>query len=149
MWFANRGNSTITYLPLSASGVYTASSETVYGTTSTLGSPTYLVVDGNGNVWTTDNAQTSPGSIEELNSSGTAISPSSAGTAPFNVLGYSHVGIGTGAGIAVDPSGNVWVANNSASGVSSVSVFELVGAAAPTITPIAAALVGSKVGTKP
>ena len=79
---------------------------------------------------------------------GSVVSPSSAGTTPFNVLGYSHVGIGTGAGIAVDPSGNVWVANNT-TGTSSASVFELVGAAAPTITPIAASLVGSKVGTKP
>jgi len=148
MWFANRGGNTITYLPLAANGTYTASTQAIYGSVATLGAPTYLVVDGNANVWTTDNAQTSPGSIEELNGLGSVVSPSSAGTTPFNVLGYSHVGIGTGAGIAVDPSGNVWVANNT-TGTSSASVFELVGAAAPTITPIAASLVGSKVGTKP
>jgi len=148
MWFANRGNNTITYLPIAANGTYTGSTEAVYGSSTTLGGPTYLAVDGSGNVWTTNNSQTSPGSIEELNGAGTVISPSSSGTTPFNVLGYSHVGINTGAGIAVDPSGNVWVANNGA-GTSSLSVFELVGAAAPTITPIAASLIGSKVGTKP
>jgi len=149
MWFANRANSTITYLPIAANGTYTASSQSTYGSSSTTGTPAFLAVDGSGNVWTTDNGQTSPASISELSSAGTALSPSSAGTMPFNVMGYSHVGLNTGAGIAIDPSGNVWVANNVASGTDFSSVFELVGAASPTITPIAAALAGAKVGTKP
>jgi DNA-binding beta-propeller fold protein YncE len=48
-------------------------------------------------------------------------------------------------GIGVDPSGNIWVANNTATG----GVFEIVGAAAPTVTPIALALKNGTIGAKP
>ena len=75
---------------------------------------------------------------------GTIVSPVS-GTAPFNVTGFSHAGLNTPLGITIDPSGNVWIANNT----TTAGVFEIVGAAAPTVTPIALALKNSAVGAKP
>jgi secreted PhoX family phosphatase len=58
-------------------------------------------------------------------------------------------GLSAGEGIAVDPSGNVWIADDTTSGTAGYSVFELVGAAAPTVTPISLALKNSAVGKKP
>ena len=52
--------------------------------------------------------------------------------------------------LTIDPSGNVWVANDVAAMASvGSSVFELVGAASPTVTPIALALKNGTVGAKP
>jgi len=46
-------------------------------------------------------------------------------------------------GIAVDGSGNVWVANGSNNAV------ELIGAATPVVTPIAVALANNTLGARP
>jgi hypothetical protein len=46
-------------------------------------------------------------------------------------------------GIAVDPSGNVWYDTTNG------GIVELVGAAAPTVTPLSFAVANSKLGTKP
>jgi hypothetical protein len=110
-------------------------------------------VDGAGNVWVS-NKSSSPGSVSEFFGTGTSLttpalgaimSPIS-GTTPFNVVGYSHVGIVQAQGITLDPSGNVWVANQTAT---TGGVFEIVGAGAPTVTPIALALKNGKVGALP
>jgi DNA-binding beta-propeller fold protein YncE len=55
-------------------------------------------------------------------------------------------------GIAVDPSGNVWVANSGVTasvtgGVNANSVTELVGVATPVQTPLAAGLTGGSGNT--
>jgi hypothetical protein len=147
VWYANNGGNTITFLPLSGSTVGTPAA---YGSAATLSAPKIVTVDGAGNVWTAANNQTSPASIEEISSTGTVLSPSNTGNPPFNVIGFSHAGLTTGAGVAIDPSGNVWVADNLANtSTSGASVFELVGAAAPTVAPIAASLANGTVGAKP
>jgi hypothetical protein len=74
---------------------------------------------------------------------GTPLSPT--GT----TVGFAHMGLQTGQGITLDPSGNVWVANQVASAGAGVGVFEIVGAGAPTVTPIALALKNGKVGALP
>jgi hypothetical protein len=98
-----------------------------------------------GNVWVTNNPS-SPGSVAEVvgtgTNIGTVLSPASS-TPP---LGFSHAGIASASGITIDPSGNVWVANSVAT---TGGVFEIVGAAAPTVTPIALALKNGTVGKKP
>jgi len=147
IWFANNGGSTLNFIPLTGN---TAGTPVVAGGATTMSGPKFIAVDGAGNVWTAGNAQTSPGSVEEVNSAGTVLSPSNTGNSPFNVIGFSHAGLTTGAGVAVDPSGNVWVADNLATGsTSGASVFELVGAAAPTVAPVAASIKNGTVGTKP
>jgi DNA-binding beta-propeller fold protein YncE len=90
-------------------------------------------------VWTANNGGNS-NSISEFNASGVPISGAN---------GY----VGTGLypyGIAIDPSGNVWVANNSAKApVTSAPLTEFVGAATPVVTPLAAGAANDELGTKP
>ena len=78
---------------------------------------------------------------------GTVLSPVITATTGFTTtVGFSHAGIATAEGIAIDPSGNVWVASQVAA---TGGVFELVGAAAPTVTPISLALKNTKIGGRP
>ena len=123
------------------------SSETNIGSTTSFTLPHYAATDGAGNVWisntnSTPSGGTPGGSISELSSSGAILSPITPNASVTNP-GYVHTGFTNGSGIAVDPSGNVWAAD------SGNSVFELVGAAAPTVTPIALALKNGSVAAKP
>jgi streptogramin lyase len=83
----------------------------------------WLAIDASGNVWVSSSGG---GVISEFNSSGTALSPSS---------GFSSDGAVGGFGIAVDASGNVWSSNTNSN-----SLTELIGAAAPTRTPLVSTL---------
>ena len=102
--------------------------------------PTFLAVDGAGDIWASNN-EISPASVSEFSSTGAVLSQVSGNGA----VGYPHAGMVSSYGIGVDPSGNIWVANNTATG----GVFEIVGAAAPTVTPIALALKNGTIGAKP
>ena len=81
-------------------------------------------------------------SITEMGNNGAAISPST---------GYLSSGLFLAADIAVDPSGNVWVPNAAVPNTyaNGLSVVEFVGAAVPTVTPIATAVATSKLGARP
>jgi hypothetical protein len=127
----------------------TPGTQTTVGGTTSFTLPKFAATDGAGNVWVA-NGNTTPGgasptvggSISELSGSGTILSPLTSSVTTLNP-GYVHAGLSNASGIATDPSGNVWAAD------SSNSVFELVGAAAPTVTPIALSLANSTVGVKP
>jgi secreted PhoX family phosphatase len=115
-----------------------------------LSAPSGIAIDGSGNVWVAnDNAY----SVSEFSNAGVAITPST---------GYAGSLFGpylSPQNIAVDGSGNVWLACAvSSSGPVPVTdtVLELVGAATPVITPIAAGLPStftsdgsSNLGTRP
>lgn len=108
--------------------------------------PEFQVTDGAGNLWVTDAATTtaSPaGSVYEISNAGVLLSE---GT------GYAHT-YDEPYGIAVDGSGNVWVGAYAAAEPSAF-VTEIVGAAVPVVTPVAAGLPTtpggtSKLGTRP
>jgi hypothetical protein len=134
IWVANVSGNNMTFLSLTGS---TVNSETNYGSSASVNAPHYIAVDGVGNVWA---ANKSSGSVAEFSSAGAILSP---GT------GFAHNGISGGEGITLDPSGNIWVADDTTSGADGFSVFEIVGAAAPTVTPIALALKNSAVAKKP
>ena len=85
--------------------------------------PNGIAIDGAGNAWISN--QGSPSGLVELDSSGTLLS---------TVNGYTGVVLDFPQGIAVDGSGNVWVADQRG------AVVELIGGAAPVITPIVAGL---------
>jgi streptogramin lyase len=137
VYFANVTGSTLTKMTSTTAG-------TNFGSATSLNNPSYVAVDGSGNVWVSDK-NSSPGTVSEFSSTGTVLSPTPVSPA-ITPVGFVHAGLTSAQGIAIDPSGNVWVANNVAS---TGGVFEIVGAAAPTVTPIALALKNGAVGAKP
>jgi streptogramin lyase len=146
VWFANNLTASNTLAEMTST---TAGAN--FGSATTLNRPIYPAVDGAGNVWVTNNAGTSVSEFQGTGANtGTALSPAVTGTAPYTVPGYSHAGMLTPWGLSIDPSGNVWVANNTANtSTAGYGLFELVGAAAPTAAPISNALKNGKVGLKP
>jgi hypothetical protein len=147
VWTANVTGNAVTAMTSTTAGTDYGSGGAGVG--ASLNKPTYIAVDGVGNVWTTNNTA-SPGSVSEFVGTGagvgTVLSPVITATTGFTTLGFSHAGIATAEGIAIDPSGNVWVASQVAA---TGGVFELVGAAAPTVTPISLALKNTKIGGRP
>jgi hypothetical protein len=137
----------------------TTSSAATAGTT--IVKPGSLAVDGNNNVWGTN---TSTGSVYEAGISGTTISlltpgqGGALGTSGGSAygLGFTH-SLGGSTGIAIDPSGNVWVTNASGTYTNlagttvgtNTSVTVIVGAAGPVVTPLSLAIHNNRLGNKP
>jgi streptogramin lyase len=99
---------------------------------STPASVSAVAVDGNNTVWTAN----TDGSISHLSASGASISPP--GT------GYVSAAATAEVGIALDASGNVWTTDNYIN-----SIFEYIGAAAPTVTPLQLAVKNKTMGQRP
>jgi len=127
VWLSNSGNNSVTQL--NSTGTLVANH-----TGGGLSTPQGIAVDGLGNVWVANNAGKS---VTELNNSGAAFSPTT---------GFLGGAMNSPFSLAIDGSGNVWVSNN-ASG--SNSVTEIVGAAAPVVTPLALAVKNSTLGKRP
>ena len=124
--FANDGT------VLSPTGGYTGSG---------LANPLAIAIDGAGDVWvTSDSVQnvggtpTTVGTMVELDNNGNILS---GGT------GYNVLAAGYPVGDAIDASGNVWVA------MANNYVIEMVGAAAPVVTPLSLGLKNGTFGTRP
>jgi streptogramin lyase len=108
--------------------------------------PEGVAIDGGGNVWISNDLN---GSVSELSNSGSPLSPST---------GYVSASLPEPADIAIDLSGNVWVPNavqpvslpnGGSTVVNGTTVTEFVGAASPTVTPLAAAVASGKLGARP
>jgi hypothetical protein len=95
-----------------------------------LGPSSGLGVDGFGNVWTANTA-----SLSELSNNGTLLSGST---------GYQVSGMVAPISLALDGSGNVWI-----TGSSSNTLTEVVGAAAPVVTPLATAAKNDAIASLP
>ena len=131
--------------------------------------PFGAAVDGNGNVWITNRC--GPGNdcgtyansrtLVEINGTGTT-TPGTINTAispPTNYLPETEYPNAPSTfiptltdplNLAIDPSGNIWITNYNAGGISSVT--EIIGTAAPVVTPLSAAAgatATSKLGAKP
>ena len=103
--------------------------------------PLSIAIDGDGNAWIANNVHDT---ITEFNNSGTLLSPS----------GYTSPALTLAGDIGIDPSGNVWVPNTSSydsnfNTIPSTIILEFVGAGAPTVTPLAAAVATNKLGARP
>ncbi len=143
MWAANAGSGVNSVTSVTLAGANSSGSP--YTPSTLADSPHYLAVDGTGNVWVANkNTGSAPagGTVSEFTSAGVLLSGLGSATVPG---GFNHVGLNSGEGIAVDPSGNVWVASNAAG----YGIEEIVGAASPTVTPIALALKNGTVAAKP
>jgi hypothetical protein len=98
-----------------------------------LDAPTGIAIDGLNNVFLVNdqNQEYSGGSISEFNSSGIAVSPPT--------YGFQAANVDAPTGIAIDISGNIWVANYGAT-----DLLEVIGAAAPTAGPLSAGKPGNR-----
>jgi hypothetical protein len=141
----------------------------------TLTQPARVAVDGNNNVWVTNSNNNSIAEAS-FNSSTNAISFLTPGYGANPVISGTTTQVGSNAagaygigfihylsvptGLAIDSSGNVWIANQSNNGntytssngskpFTGFSTTVIVGAAGPVITPKALAVKYSKIGQKP
>lgn len=110
--------------------------------------PSALAIDGAGNIWVADEGQGTSytgESVSEFALIGTALKPLSPS------VGFAH-SYNKPTGIAIDLSGNVWVANgvnqnNSTNTPGTITC--ILGAASPVVTPIAKGLLNGTQGTLP
>jgi sugar lactone lactonase YvrE len=91
-----------------------------------------IAVDGANTIWTAN----TDGSISHLSDSGVSLSPPATGYISADATGE--------VGIALDASGNVWTSDNSIN-----SIFEYIGAAAPTVRPLQLAVKNKTLGQRP
>jgi PKD repeat protein len=175
-WVTNTGGASVTkIIPGSTPAAFTGGG---------LNSPVALAIDGSSNVWVTDSSLTE---VSQLNSAGTAVSPSagisgggvspstsvaidgngsvwiadattnglsqlnSSGTPVTAASGYRSPSVSAPSSLGIDPSGNIWVANGTplTSGPLQFTVTEFIGLAAPTITPLAQAVMRGQLGQTP
>ena len=101
-------------------------------------SPQSIAIDGAGQAWVANLG--SLRDVAEFSNSGTAMSPST---------GYTGGNLNSPGAIAVDGSGNVWVTNTYNNSTNHSTVSELIGAAAPVVTPLSAGVENNTLGTRP
>jgi streptogramin lyase len=130
IWTANYGGYSIS--ELSNSGALISPSNGFDIPTRAGQYPYAIAVDGASNVWV---AEATGASVVEYAPTGALISSS---------IGYTSGSIRTPSGVAVDGSGNVWIANSYEQ-----VITELIGAAAPVVTPIAAGVKNNALGARP
>lgn len=141
----------------------TSTSLTSASTGATLSYPFGSAVDGNGNVWVTNRCgaynnctypSTESSTLIELNGTNNkAISPATnyVPEAQYPATGttLSKV-LPDPLNVAIDPSGNLWITNYAGTTTPNQgSVVEIVGTAAPVVTPLSLAAGNGKLGTKP
>ncbi len=118
-------------------------------------------IDGNGNVWITNRCgpnntcgtATYSSTLVEINGSNNkAISPSTnyRPEAQYPAISTTLTAVMPDPlNVAIDPSGNVWITNFVSGASTTSAVTEIVGAAAPVVTPLSAAAGLNKLGQKP
>jgi hypothetical protein len=132
---ANFGNSTIGGIAATSTTTLT-NANNIPITTTSVTAPQLMAVDGANNLW-----------VGQVNSAGTVYAYTPTGTPLAPAAGFARTYTDPYQ-IAIDPSGNVWVGSESTSTASKQAfVTEIVGAAVPVVTPIAAGLPTTAGGT--
>ena len=131
-WVANYTGSSLSRL---SNAGETISGSPYYG--AGMNQPIGLALDGLGNVWLVNSGSNS---ISEFLSSGRP--QSGAG-------GYGSAALATPYKLAIDRSGNVWVANLSGPVSGKSTVTEMVGVAAPVVTPQSLAIQNNALNQRP
>ncbi len=135
VWVTDSSSGVITKLNRNGVAVSPANGFTTGGISASTGD----AIDGSGNLWVAD---TAGNRLSELSPSGVALSAST---------GYQDSSLSAPVSVAIDASGNVWVANSNpvTSGPFPITVSEVIGAAAPAITPLASAVGRAALGLRP
>ncbi len=123
LWFTSPKNNALAKFSNDGTAVSPTSGFTGGG----LSGPVGVAVDGSGRVWV---ANRDGNSVSAFDPTGKPISPAA---------GFQAAGISNPRGIAVDPSGNVWVTDFTGN-----AVTELLGAGAPTASPMTSTNHGKK-----
>jgi sugar lactone lactonase YvrE len=127
IWTANGAKNSTTLSEFGTNAVAISGTNGVIG--GGLQTPSAIASDGGGNLWI---ANSGGPSVSEFTSLGVALSPAASGS--FNG-GYTGGNLSNPAAIAVDGSGNVWVADEGSS-----TVVELIGIGTPVVTPLVASI---------
>ena len=121
--------------------------------------PQSVIVDGLNRAWASNiasdgngNPLNVPGSVTAFSTTGTLISTSTTTTSAGTFLGYTAAGAicqqpNGPQSIKIDPSGNLWITGFNATGTQVIT--ELVGIAAPVVTPLSVASSTQTLGTRP
>jgi hypothetical protein len=119
--------------------------------------PQEMAIDGLGNAFISAYiSQSIPQTIVELTSTGTLVSPAggyapTTGTTNTNgtYVGLTDIITTDPGGVAIDPSGNLWLSGTNGGTTVPTYVTEIVGLAAPVLTPKAVALSNNVIATRP
>lgn len=130
-WVANRTGSSLSRVTSNGTPVF---GSPYYG--AGLNSPIDLAVDGLGSVWLVNSGSSS---VSEFLSTGKVQSPS----------GYGSAALANPLRVAIDKSGNVWVANLGTSTAGTGMITQIVGAAAPVVTPASVAIQNNALNQRP
>ena len=115
--------------------------------------PVGVAVDGLSNIWLANSGNASVSTI--LYQSGTNSPADYKVSSPIAYIHNATFGntLTTPYGIAIDRSGNVWVSNASCVGINcaatSFTLSELIGAGAPTVTPLVSSILNTINATRP
>jgi len=131
-WVANHAGSSLSRLAADGSAV---TGSPFFG--AGLNAPIDIALDGLDNVWL---ANSGSSSVSEFLSTGRAQS---------GAAGYGSSALSNPIRIAIDGSGNVWVANLGSSVVGSGTITQIIGAAAPVITPASVAVQNNALDQRP
>jgi hypothetical protein len=96
---------------------------------------TALAIDGLGTVWVTNWVTNTAGSVSAVSNSGTA---------QFSTPVATAAGLNAPASISVDTAGSLWIANSGNN-----TVTEIIGVAAPIVTPTANAVLNNTLAKQP
>jgi hypothetical protein len=150
-WVANLGTPNSTTHTYSGSNIaeFSPSGAAVSSSTGYTGGglsiPQGIAIDGLNNVWAVSIGEQiisglpNNSNVSEFSNSGVAISPST---------GYIGGGIFGADAIAIDGSGDVWIANGNSTN-NGTSLVEFIGAAAPVVTPLATGVKNGTLGARP
>ena len=119
----------------------------------TVSYPQAIASDGYHNLWIANYSNSSVSTLGYQYNAGTDADYHTTSPIPYIHNATNGATLTTPSGIAIDRSGNVWIANACISALTtcpaSFTLSELIGAAAPTLTPLAAGVVNGTTGTLP